>query len=67
MASTTIRIPSETCAVLRRLGEEDERTVGQFVADAVDRDDRDRALTALNAAYARVEADPRAAADWQEE
>lgn len=39
----------------------------QSVAKAVDRYDRDEALASLNAAYARLAADPVAAADWQAE
>lgn len=67
MASTTIRIPGETYDALRRLAEDDDRTVGQIVADAVDRYDRERALAALNAAYARIGTDPETSADWQAE
>lgn len=67
MASTTIRSPNDTHAVLRRLAQDHTRTVGQIVAEAVDRYDRERALTALNTADARISADPRAAANWQVE
>lgn len=67
MASTTIRIPSDIYAMLRRLAEHGDQTVGQVVAEAVGRYDRERALADLNAAYARIAADPEASAEWQAE
>lgn len=67
MASTTIRVSADTYAAVRRLAGDDDRTIGQVVAEAVDRYDREQALAALNAAYACIEANPHASAAWQAE
>lgn len=67
MASTTIRISDVTHEALQRLTRAREETMGQIVAEAVARFERDEALASLNAAYARLAADPVAAADWQAE
>jgi len=67
MASTTIRISDGTYEALQRLAQARDETMGRIVAEAVDRYERDEALASLNAAYARLAADPVAAADWQAE
>ena len=67
MASTTIRVSGETYAVLQRLARDHHRTIGDVVAEAVDRYQREQALATLNAAYARLAANPAASADWQAE
>jgi predicted transcriptional regulator len=67
MASTTIRVSDATYAALQRLARDHDRTIADVVADAVDRYEREQALAARDAGYARIETDPVAWREWQAE
>jgi hypothetical protein len=67
MASTTIRVSSETHANARRLAEERQTSISEVVADAISQLKRAAMLEAYAAAAARMRADPMAAADFDAE
>lgn len=67
MGTTTIRIPAASHATLRQLADDEGRTIGQVVNDAIDRYAREQFLEGLNRDYARLQADPVAWNDWQAE
>ena len=64
MASTTIRVSSETHASARRLAEERRSSLTEVVAEAISLLERVARLEAYAAAAARMRADPVAAADF---
>jgi len=63
MASTTVRVTERTHQVLRELSAETGESLQQVLEEAVERYRRERFFAELNAAYARLAADPVA---WHE-
>jgi predicted transcriptional regulator len=64
MASTTIRVSPRTHAMLRELAAATGKPLRRVLEDAVDNYRRELFFAELNAAYARLRADPVA---WEEE
>ena len=67
MASVTVKVPIETRAKLAELASSERRSMGEVLADLVERERRRRLFEAGDAAYARLQADPRAWAEYQDE
>jgi len=67
MASTTIRVSAATHARVRQLAEEGHMSLSEVVADAVAQLERRKMLEGFNADYARLKADPEAAAEFAAE
>jgi len=67
MASTAIRVEEKTHATLREWSEEQEKTIGQVVADLVERQRRVRFWQQVRDDYARLQADPAAWHAYQAE
>ncbi len=63
MASTTIRVSAATHASVRRMAEAQQTSLSEVVADAVAQLEKKKMLEAFNADYARLKADPEAAAE----
>ena len=64
MASTTVRVSAETHELLRKLAEASGEPLQKVLERAVENYRREQFFTELNAAYARLQADPVA---WKEE
>jgi hypothetical protein len=64
MASTTVRVTQRTHEVLRELAAATGEPLQQVLEDAVERYRRERFFAELDAAYARLQADPAA---WDQE
>jgi predicted transcriptional regulator len=64
MASTTVRVSAETHELLRKLAEASGEPLQKVLERAVENYRREQFFTELNAAYARLQADPVA---WEEE
>ncbi|MBA2470496.1 MAG: hypothetical protein H0V37_13915 [Chloroflexia bacterium] len=62
MASTAIRVEAQTHATLREWSEEQDKTIGQIVAELVEGQRRARFWRQVRDDYARLQADPAA---WQ--
>ena len=67
MASTTIRVSTETHAIARRLAEERDSSLSEVVEEAISKLKRTAMLEAYAAAAARMRADPVLAADFDAE
>jgi hypothetical protein len=67
MASTVIRIDEVTHAKLREWSEADHKTIGQVVADLVERQRRAEFWRQVHDDYVRLQADPEAWRAYQEE
>ena len=64
MASTTVRVTERTHEVLRKLAAATGQPLQQVLEQAVENYRREQFFAELNAAYARLQADPAA---WEEE
>jgi hypothetical protein len=67
VASTTVRVRSDTRATLRQLAREANEPMQETLAKAVEAYRRLRLLEATNAAYARLHRDPSAWAEVEDE
>ena len=67
MASVTVKIPSAAHAKLAALATAQERSMGEVLADLIEQEERRRLFDEADAAYARLQADPAAWADYQAE
>lgn len=67
MATMTLKISSETHAVLAELAAEDKQAMGEVVAAMTERERRRRFLEGANEDLERLRADPAAWADYQAE
>lgn len=66
-ATATIRVEQQTRDKLLKLAKQERKPLGEVVKEAVARYERDRFFDELDAAYARLKADPEAWADYQAE
>ncbi|HEV2107544.1 MAG TPA: hypothetical protein VGR16_04725 [Thermomicrobiales bacterium] len=62
-----VKIPTEAHAHLAELAADQERSMGDLLADLIEQERRRAFWEETNAAYARLKADPEAWADWQAE
>ena len=67
MAAVTVKVPSEAHGKLAELAGADKRSMGEVLAELIEGERRRRLFDAADAAYARLEADPKAWADYQAE
>jgi hypothetical protein len=67
VSSVTVKIPTEAHAKLVKLAEEQDRTMGDLLADLIERERRRAFLEGLNEDFARLRADPEVWADYQAE
>ncbi len=67
MAAVTVKVPSEAHGKLAELAGADKRSMGEVLAELIERERRRRLFDEADAAYARLEADPEAWADYQAE
>lgn len=67
MAAVTVKIPLEAHAKLAALARERHRPMSDILADLIEQARRQTRLEALNAAFARLRADPAAWAEYQAE
>ena len=65
MAAVTLTVPSEAHAKLAEIAAADRRPIGEVVAELIERERRRRVEEAVDAAYARLQADPKAWVDYQ--
>ena len=63
----TVRVEPKLHAILRALAEAEQRSIGQVIADAVDRYQKETFWTAMHEGFARLRADPAAWHDYQDE
>lgn len=64
MASTTVRISKETQQALKELAKQEGKPMQEVLAQAIEAYRRQYILERTNAAYARLQSDPAA---WQDE
>jgi hypothetical protein len=67
MGSAVIRVEEKTHATLREWSQEQDTSIGRVVSDLVERQLRDRFWRQVRADYARLEADPGAWKEYQDE
>ena len=67
MASTTVRLSTEAHGKLAALAEARERPMGELLAELIERETREQFFDDAEAAYARLQADPAAWADYRAE
>ncbi len=67
MATTSVRVDPSTHAVLRDLSRQEEKPIGQVVAEAVEQYKKDKFWRELEEDYERLRADPEAWQDYQDE
>jgi len=65
--SVTIRIPESAHAVARRHAEANNRTIGEVIAEAIERYDEEQWWAEVHAGYARLRADPVESAEYDAE
>ncbi len=65
--SKAVKIPADAHAHLAKLAADQERPMGDLVADLIEKEHRRAFMVAANEDYARLRADPEAWADWQAE
>lgn len=65
--SKAVKIPAAAHAHLAELAADQERPMGDLVADLIEKERRRAFWQETNAAYARLRADPVAWADWRAE
>ena len=66
MATVTVKLPSGAHAELAKIATADKRSMGEVLAELIERERR-RLFDEADAAYARLRADPAAWADYQAE
>jgi hypothetical protein len=67
MRSVTVKIPVEVRDRLAELAASDHRSMGDLIAELVERERRRRFFDETDAAFARLQADPAAWEDYQAE
>lgn len=67
MPSVTVKVPSEAHQKLAAMATEDRRTMGEVLAELIERERRRRLFDGADEADARLQADPEAWAEYQEE
>jgi hypothetical protein len=67
VSSVTVKIPAEAHAKLAKLAAEQERSMGELLADLIEREPRRAFLEGANEDFARLRSDPEASADYQAE
>ena len=67
MPTVTVKIPADSHVTLSSLAAESKRSMGELLADLIERERRQRLFDEADAAYARLQADPKAWADYQAE
>ena len=67
MASTTVKLSRDAHGTLASLASRREQPMSQVLAEIIEREERRVYFEEVNAAYARLRADPDAWADWQAE
>jgi hypothetical protein len=67
MGSVTVKVPIEARAKLAEFANEDRRPMGEILAELIERERRRRLFDEGDAAYARLQDDPAAWAEYQEE
>ena len=65
--SKAVKIPLDAHAHLAELAADQERPMGDLVAELIEKERRRAFMVAANEDYARLRADPEAWADWQAE
>ena len=65
--TTTIRVPTSTHARLRRLADEQARSIGEVIDALLDDDEKRRLFAGLAEDFERLRADPVAWADYEAE
>ena len=63
----TVRVEPELHATLRELAAAEQRSIGQVIADAVDRYQKQKFWRAMHEGFARLRADPAAWSEYQDE
>lgn len=67
MATTSVRVDPATHAMLRDISQQEEKSIGQVVTEAVEHYRKDKFWRELEEDYARLNADPDAWQDYQNE
>ena len=67
MAAVTVKIPSKSHAVLAAVAAEQKRTMGEVLAELIERERRRLFLEGANQDFARLRSDPEAWADYRSE
>lgn len=67
MVNGTVKIPTASHAALAGLAAEQDRPMGEILADLIERERRRRLFDQADAAYVRLQADPEAWAEYQAE
>jgi len=65
--SVTIRIPQSAHDTARRLASERKRTIGEVIAEALERYEEEEWWNAVDASYARLRDDPIASSEYDAE
>ncbi len=63
----TVRVEPKLHATLRALAKDEQRSISQVIADAVDRYQKENFWTAMHEGFARLRADPAAWREYQDE
>jgi predicted transcriptional regulator len=63
----TVRVAPKVHATLRELAAAEQRSIGQVIADAVDRYQKETFWRAMREGFARLRADPAAWGEYQDE
>lgn len=67
MGTVTVKLPTAAHKTLSEFAAADKRSMGEVLADLIDREEGRRFFEAAEAGYARLRADPEAWADYQAE
>lgn len=67
MATTVVRIEARTHAMLRAWSEAQNKSIGQVVADLVEQREQEQFWQQMREDYERLQADPAAWKDYQDE
>lgn len=67
MAATSVRVDPHTHSLLRELSEQEQKSIGQVVSEAVETYRKDKFWRELHEDYDRLNADPEAWQDYQDE
>ena len=67
MSTITVKVPRTAHAILVDFATSDQRPMGAVLAEIIERERRRRLFDKADAAYARLQADPIAWADYQAE
>ncbi len=67
MATTSIRVDPRTHSALRDLSEQEHKSIGQVVSDAVEQYQKEKFWREYHEDYAKLRADPKAWLEYQNE